>query len=188
MPTRQPFYSGKASIFAIGMLISQAAFAQITEITTRPADVDAIDFGQFNLLPSDSISAPQPFESFGGIKGSIDRGIGTPLSLSMQFCFCRLGAEGETGFTGNYMTGDWLIRADPPGQITIHFKKPVRLVGTQLSNNYGGPFVAHIQAFKNKKLVGTFTENGNLTSTADNTAIFLGVMDTTAGITDVTIP
>jgi hypothetical protein len=163
---------GKASIIAIGMLTSQAALAQITEITARPTGVDAIDFGQFNLLPNDPISDPQPFESFGGIKGSIDQGTGTPLSLAMQFCFCRLGAEGGSGFTGNYMTGDWLIRADPPRQITVHFQHPVRLVGTQLSNNYGGPFTAHIQAFKHNKLLATFTENGNLTSTADNTAIF----------------
>jgi len=147
---------GKATIITIGMLTSQAALAQITEITARPAGVDAIDFGQFNLLPTDPISNPQPFESFGGIEGSINQGTGTPLSLGIQFCFCRLGAEAGYGFTGNYMTGDWLIRADPPGQIIIHFKQPVRLVGTQLSNNYGGPFLAKIQAFNHRKLLGTF--------------------------------
>jgi hypothetical protein len=60
----------------------------------------------------------------------------------------------------------------------------VRFVGTQLSNNYGDLFIAHVQAFNGKKPLGTFTENGNSTSTADNTAIFLGVA-VTADITDV---
>jgi hypothetical protein len=96
----------KATIIAIGMLTSQAAFAQITEITARPGGVDAIDFGQFNLLPNDSISNPQPFESLGGIQGSISQDVGNPLTLAMQYCFCRLGAEGNSGFTGNYLTGD----------------------------------------------------------------------------------
>jgi hypothetical protein len=82
------------------------------------------------------------------------------------------------------MTGDWLIGA-AAGDIIIHFQQPVRLVGKQLSNNFGGPFTAHIQAFSHNKLLGTFTETGNTTSTADNAAIFLGVMDTTPDITDV---
>jgi len=74
----------------------------------------------------------------------------------MQYCFCRLGDEGNSGFTANYQYGDWLIAGG--GDIIISFQHPVRLVGTQLSNNYGGNFTAYIQAFNNNKLLGTFTK------------------------------
>jgi hypothetical protein len=81
----------------------------------------------------------------------------------MQYCFCRLGDEGNSGFTNlgitaNHQYGDWLIAGG--GDVIISFQHPVRLVGTQLTNNYGGPFIAEVQAFNNNKLLATFTENG----------------------------
>src|SRR5262249_32538144 len=46
-------------------------------------------------------------------------------------------------------------------------------------------FTAQIQAFHGNQLLGTFSENGPLTTSADNSAIFLGVADTAAEITSV---
>jgi hypothetical protein len=172
-----------AAVLVVTLAFLPARAQVVTELTVRPTGVDAVDFGQFNLLPnSQQIPTPQRFESFGGIDGNLDEG---PLYIEMQCC-TRLNSLTGQATTSNFMMGDWLIYTNTPGSaILIHFRRPVHLVGTQLSNNYGGPFIAKIEAFSGRRSLGTFTENGNNTATADNTAIFLGVTTTTAAITDV---
>jgi hypothetical protein len=46
-------------------------------------------------------------------------------------------------------------------------------------------FTAEIQAFHHGDLLGTFTEEGTVTTSNDNSAIFLGVTDTKKTITRI---
>jgi hypothetical protein len=61
------------------------------------------------------------------------------------------------------------------GPLTLNFDTPVSTVGAQIDNNIYGVFTAEIQAFYNNVLLGTFTESGSVTTSNDNSAIFLGV-------------
>jgi hypothetical protein len=178
-----------AGIIAASLLVFVHSAHALTALTVRPSGVDAIDFGQFNLLP---YGASQPavvglinFYSYGGIRGSIGQKA-IPLYLEMQCC-ARPNLITGQAVTSNFYSGDWLITPNSVGQpIVINFQQPVRLVGAQLSNNYGGQFVAIIRIYNGNKLLGSFSESGDNTATADNSAIFLGVMDTTADITRIT--
>jgi len=163
-------------------------------VTTRPGTPtvsDEIDWGQFNVLSSfqQSISTPQRFESYiDGIRGSIGEK-GSPLFVVRNFD--NNPHYGNDAITANFAPGDWAIEVGaqlpsvPPPQILISFLQPVSFVGTQLGRNGGGPFTARVQVFSNNTLLGTFSENGNTTDLLDNSAIFLGVMDAKAEITDV---
>lgn len=72
-----------------------------------------------------------------------------------------------------------------PSRITITFKTPLKSVGAQVASNEYGPHVAQIQALNHNEVLGTFTESGNSTDLADGSAIFLGVQDTKAEITQI---
>jgi hypothetical protein len=164
----------------------QEAHAQVTMVTTRPS-TDAIDWGQLNVLPSGEqpIPTPQRFESFEGIRGSIGEKR-SPLFVERNFD--GNPHYGEDAITTNFAPGDWVIAAGSQiqgSQILISFQQPVRFVGAQLGRNGGAQFIGKIQVFSNNNLLGMFTENGNTTANLDNTAIFLGVMDAEADITDV---
>jgi hypothetical protein len=166
---------------AVALMVTEAANAQITIVTSRPGG-DAIDWGQLNVYPNNPFQTPQPFQSFGGINGKIDQE-GTTYTW-MQCCSPRFGGT----YDGNFAQGDWLIitfSTPGPPQIALSFKEPLRSVGAQIAGNNYGPYTAQIKAFNHNKPLGSFTENGNLTTLADNSAIFLGVQSTQANITDV---
>jgi hypothetical protein len=165
---------------ADAQVISQAARAQLIEVTARPAG-DIVNWGQLNVSPGTTISTPQPFTSYGGIDGSAT--VDQNGNATIQEQCCR-GLEGL--WDGNFAPGDLLFdTSNTAVRLTLSFKKPVKSVGTQIGANTFGSFIAQIQAFDHSKLLGTFRENGYETSLAYNSAIFLGVMATTANITSV---
>jgi hypothetical protein len=161
---------------AYGLTIPEAAQAQITGVTTRPSG-DTIQWGQLNFAPLTPFPTPQSFTSYGGIDGIIESGHDGNAFVSEQCC------PGNT--EANFAIGDLLFINNAPTQLTLSFKKPLKSVGTQIGQTSYGPFTAQIQAFDHKKLLGTFSENGDVTDLADNSAIFLGVTATTAEITSV---
>jgi hypothetical protein len=190
--------NNKVRAFTAALLItlgasSHLAHAQISIVTARPSPSDAIDWGQLNVLSSfqEPISTPQRFNSYDGITCAVgDKG--TPLFIVRNFD--NNPHYGSDAITTDFAPGDWAITeciSCPLGlplsqsQIHISFQQSVRFVGTQLGRNSGGPFIATLQVFGNNRLLGKFMENGNTLASLDNTAIFLGVMDTKAEITDV---
>jgi hypothetical protein len=173
--------SGLIAAFALaGLLVTEAANAQVIIMTSRPGG-DTIDWRQINVVSGSNnpFPTPLPFESFNGIQGTAGRK-GDLLYLWRQCCCANDGT-----YDGNFNQGDYLILSGTPAQIILNFKTPVKSVGAQVASNQYGSYVAQIQAFNNKRLLGTFTENGNLTTLADGSAIFLGIQDTIAEITDI---
>lgn len=94
------------------------------------------------------------------------------------------------GFAGNFAAGDNLLYTGnvftPPGSgpVTLNFSSPVSGFGTQFNSDGANspvpqPFTAQIAAFDGTTLLGTFTENGVLDNASDNSAIFLGLIDST---------
>jgi len=86
------------------------------------------------------------------------------------------------GWSGNFAPGDDLLYTNAHGPLTLTFGKGIFGAGAQIgSNGYGG-FTAKIC----DNLGDCFTENGIETKNADNSAIFIGLLDTSPGITSIT--
>ncbi|HEX9246221.1 MAG TPA: PEP-CTERM sorting domain-containing protein, partial [bacterium] len=65
------------------------------------------------------------------------------------------------------------------GPMTLQFANPLSGVGAQIQGNPSGPYTATLKVFSpTDTLLGTFTVAGNNSEISDNTAPFLGVIDT----------
>jgi hypothetical protein len=93
-----------------------------------------------------------------------------------------------TGWNGNFTPGDNLLSTNSTGgPITITFTNPVHGALTQIQRNAFGDFTANLTAYGvNNNTLGTFSLAGLSTSNADNSAIFIGVKDSTASIAKLT--
>jgi len=83
------------------------------------------------------------------------------------------------GWFGNFTPGDNILYTAGNGPITLTFSSPVSGVGTQFQQNLYGDFTAQIQLYNGATLLGTFTEAGDSNGNGDNSAIFLGAIDST---------
>ncbi len=166
----------KLILFAIFALLCTAvvANASIVLITNRAdAGSDLADWGQ---LGSSFTPIPNPFNatSTGGV------------GITGTFACC--GGERRdqgNGWAGNFANGDHLVWTEGNGPLTLSFSTPLSAVGAQIQADYFGAFTAQIQAYNGNTLLGTFSESGNSTSNGDNSAIFIGVKDSTAEITSI---
>jgi PEP-CTERM motif len=146
-------------------------------VTTRPAGGDLVDWAQLGPAFT-QLSSPQNFVSTGGItgtvsdSGTIERRDQTPPSTG--------------GWGGNFAPGDALVwNQDNGNSFTLTFNTPLSQVGAQIQDDFPFPFTATISAFdSSNNLLGTFSENGNSTHAADNSAIYIGIA--AAGISSIT--
>ena len=88
------------------------------------------------------------------------------------------------GWFGNFAPGDGLvwsrdIQADEgTGPITLTPSQAVTGIGAQFMADFYGAFVARLEAFSGAASLGFFTIPGVANGNADNSAVFLGVYDT----------
>ena len=93
----------------------------------------------------------------------------------------------SNGWAGNFAPGDNLLWSQGSGPITIAFANPVFGAGAKIMANYYGTFTANLTAYDvSNNSLGTFNLPGLSTSNADNSAIFIGVKDSTASIAKLT--
>jgi hypothetical protein len=166
-------------VLGLASALISPAHGQVTQVTSRPGG-DTVVWCQLNFPPGATFPTPVHFASYGGIEGKaiVDKeGSG---ELQEQCC---AGINGL--FDGNFSPGDMLFLTTSSAPLAISFEKPVKSVGAQIGFNTYGPFIAQIQAYDHNRLLGSFNETGNETSSADNSAIFLGVADAKAEITKV---
>jgi PEP-CTERM motif len=83
------------------------------------------------------------------------------------------------GWFGNFAPGDNILWTDGNGPITLTFSTPVSGVGAQVESDDFGDFTAQIALYDGATLLGSYTEAGDGEDTDDNTAIFLGAIDST---------
>ena len=96
-----------------------------------------------------------------------------------------------TGWNGNFTPGDNVLSTNSTGgPITITFTNPVHGALTQIQRNTFGDFTANLTAYSvnnnTYNTLGNFSLAGLSTSNADNSAIFIGVKDSTASIAKLT--
>jgi len=88
----------------------------------------------------------------------------------------------SSGWSGNFAPGAHLIWTfGSNGPLTLDFSNTstITAAGAQIQANNFGTFTAQIEALAaNGTVLASFTENGNSTSTADNSAIFIGIQAT----------
>jgi hypothetical protein len=169
-----------AGVLLLGSQISQAAPVQVFSRAALGAD-DHVDWNAlspfFNVYNGPSTVPTQA-------------GFNIDLHACCSFTEYRRVNEG-TGWTGNFALGDHLVVFGGAGPSDLHgsllgidFLGPlVYGFGVQIQSEQPGPFTAHVGVIGDKGIVlGVFDVVGNSTADEDNSAAFLGVLDTTASI------
>ena len=160
----------------LGMALPSPSQA-LSVVTTRAGigQNDFTDWGQFGVelttVPSGSTAT-----SNGGT-------VVTTISQAGSATFTLYDQSSQWG--GNFNPGDHLLFTGlgNPGPATLQFNHGLFAVGTQLQQNFFGNFTGTIQAYDSlNNLLGTFSLAGTSNGNGDNSAIFLGVSDTTADI------
>jgi PEP-CTERM motif len=163
-------------MFAASLIVSllPADGWALSFVATRGA-LGANDFVDWSVLGTDVSDVINPFLT------SSDVGLGITGSLPAGD-FLRVD-EGST-WSGNFAPGDALLFTGfNPGPISLAFGSPIFGAGAQIQNNIYGEFRGIISAFDSSNaLLGSFQLDGNSNGSGDNSAIFLGVRDTTARI------
>lgn len=183
--------------FFLSLAVSPLSSAQnyINLVTDRSAlgANDSLDWG---ILGGNGFIPPNPFtvQSVDGIViTATDTAKGLePLEIQVQ-CSVPSSPFGCGRWPGNFAPGDnllWVQFGGNPDNLVLTFSTPVSGAGMQIQSNPNtslGPFTATIQAFNGTTLLGSFTENGNSNGAADNSAIFIGVLSSTANITSLVL-
>jgi hypothetical protein len=167
----------------------------VTLVTSRAAlnPTDSLDWGK---LGGNGSNPPYPIvtTTTGGVPVTASRSIPTttPFEIVVQ-------TPPGTGWSGNFAPGDSLLwealggNPEPTASLVLTFGSPIAGAGLQIQPDIRmgavdvGPFTATIQAFNGGTLLGSFTEAGNSTQAADNSAIFIGVEGSTDDITSLVI-
>jgi hypothetical protein len=162
----------------VGLLATARAHAGLI-LVTSPAALgpnDSIDWGQLGTDPT-FLSTTQTVTSGGGL--------GATVSTTDPAGLVRLD-EGND-WIGNFTLGDHLLGNNSfnYSPMTIAFASPVLGVGANFNADDYGAFTGTIEAFDGSTSLGTFTEDGVVTSNEDGSAIFIGVRDTKAEITSI---
>jgi hypothetical protein len=171
-------YLGVATVTAttlvsLGVLLPSSAQA-ITFVTALGTN-DYYDWGTLGL--GNTVSNPSTVTSNLGNNATISQAGGS-FEIRQQ----------SNSWNGNFAPGDnvlWSKGANGP--ITIAFANPVFGAGAKIQRNIFGLFTANLTAYDvSNNSLGTFNLPGLSTSNADNSAIFIGVKDSTASIAKLT--
>lgn len=161
-------------VVALALALTVGAHA-ISFVTSRPA-LGSNDFVDWATLGPYGTVVSNPFttSSNGGLSMTVSKPTSGPFERRDQ----------STGWWGNFAPGDALLwTRDEVGPMEIVFANPVLGAGAQIQRDAYGSFVGKIKAYDSmNNLLGSFSLSGNSTSSADNSAIFLGVKDTSAVI------
>jgi len=172
------FFIYVLSFMVVGLLgLSTRLYAAPVVVTSRAtlAGNDFVDWGGFGA-PFTVVANPSNVSSN---TAAITANVSMP---SGQF---ERRDQSSGGWDGNFAPGDHLLWTESAnvGPMIISFNNPVNGAGAQIQADFFGPFTATINAYDaSSTLIGSFTINGNSNPNADNSAIFLGVMDTSPTI------
>ena len=165
---------------AVVLFAGCPVFADIINVVTDQPSLganDSINWGQLPP-PITFLRTPQSVTS--------DLGLGATITTPSGAFYTD--QQGDP-WKGNFSAGDLLIGtgqfdATPAGSISVTFATPVSAVGAQMGYNVitskPFPFAAGIRVYDSaNNLMATFTLPGVMDNTADNSAVFIGVKDST---------
>ena len=172
-------------LIATALLIGRPpiAVADPILVTVRPS-LGANDFIDWGVLGSTDRAVPNPLivTSHGDSTTAVVSRVDPTRSLQ------RLTQVGPGVCAGNW-SGNFgpcdkvLYTSNVPGPVSIEFGMGVFGAGAQIQATRGGPFTAMIDVFDNANaLMVSYHVAGLSSFTSDNSAVFLGVRDTTPTI------
>ena len=163
-----------------GMAPAGPQTGSVNLVTTR-SGLCGNDLINWNQLPPPVATVPTPVSvtSNNGVSGTLTSNAGSVFS-----------DEQASGFwNGNFGPGDFLagtgqtVAASP---IRIDFPAPVWGVGAQMGYGANGSFLAGISVFGAGNIpLGSYDVSGTESNAGDNSAPFIGVLDTAGGISTV---
>jgi hypothetical protein len=175
-------YLGVATVTAttlvsLGVLLPSSAQA-ISFVTSRNA-LGANDYYDWGTLGSSFTTVNNP--------STVTSNLGNNATISQAGGSFLILQEGNSA-SGNFAPGDNLLWSQGAnGPITIAFANPVFGAGAQIQANSYGSFTANLTAYDvSNNSLGTFNLPGLSNGNADNSAIFIGVADSTASIAKLT--
>lgn len=175
------------TLLSLGILLPGSAqaisFFGRSDINSFGAN-DYYDWGTLGF--GNTINNPSTVTSNLG-KGATISQSGGSFSIGKQSLTPNTWSPGTT-WRGNFTPGDNLLgTAGINGPITITFANPVHGALTQIQSNISGNFTANLTAYDvSNNSLGTFSLAGLSTFGANNSAIFIGVKDSTASIAKLT--
>jgi hypothetical protein len=89
------------------------------------------------------------------------------------------------GWGGNFAAGNGVLWTSfgPNGPLIVDFPVPIFGAGAQIQSDWFGTFTGTVSAYdKMGNLLATYSLAGNSTDAGDNSAIFLGILDSNAQI------
>ncbi len=136
---------------------------------------DSVDWGLLGG-PFTSVSNPFAVPSSGGLSVNVSEASGT---------FERRD-QGD-GWAGNFAGGDRLLwTSGPNGPITLDFASPIIGAGSQIQNDFFGPFGGTVSAYDSgSSLLGSYSFGGNSSFAGDNSAIFVGLVSDSANVSRI---
>ena len=162
---------------SLGVLLPSSAQA-ISFVTSRNA-LGANDYYDWGTLGSSFTTVNNP--------STVTSNLGNNATISQAGGNFEIRQQ-SNGWAGEFAPGDnvlWSQGANGP--ITIAFANPVFGAGAQIQGNYGGSFTANLTAYDvSNNSLGTFNLPGLTNGNSDNSAIFIGVEDSTASIAKLT--
>jgi hypothetical protein len=154
-------------------------------VTSRSAlaGTDSVNWG--TLGPS-ATAAPNPFT----ILSTSGRSISVSKTQVDVFVLDeQTPPTSSSSWNGNFAPGDVVLYTHDYSSrtfnpITLNFDTTaVAAGGAQIQSESFGAFTAEVQALDSSgNILASFTENGNSTNAADNSAIFIGISSTSANI------
>ena len=162
---------------ALGALATASAWAgTLTWVTTLAA-----------LSSNDSVSWDQLGPAFTTVASPASVTSVNGLSMTVSDGGTLERRDQGSGWTGNFTFLDQLLwNQDNGNPITVvDLSAPISGAGAQIQSDVYGSFTATISAYNGSTLLGSFTENGVSTGAGDGSAIFIGLVDTSAEITSI---
>jgi hypothetical protein len=162
----------RIAFLAVGLLTA-ATFAHAGSITgtaTRSGN-DSANWGQLGACGT---TIPASFSA------TSTAGVGITGTLAGDG---QVRVQSTCGWGGNFASGDSVLWTEGNGPLTLAFSKGVLGAGAQIDADLFGAFTAMICANGTEFC---FSESGDITGAGDNSSIYIGLLDTTPGITSIT--
>jgi hypothetical protein len=156
---------------------------------TALAGTDSVNWG--TLGPAGTVVA-NPFQILSTSGRSVS--VSQPTQFGPFGVFEQAPPTTAGSWNGNFAPGDMLLKGGNLGMkesdpTTLNFgATAVAAGGAQIQSDYSGSFTAEVQALDaSGNVLASFTEVGNSTNAADNSAIFIGISSSSANIYQIAL-
>jgi hypothetical protein len=181
MAGRTPFF-GLTSLFATGACTALAcAPTQAITVVTNTSSYSVVNAFDWESAGPDGTDLANPFIVNANVN-SLQANVQQPTGNTVI-------ARQSSSWKGNFAPGDFVLTTQGAnGPLTVTFAQPVAGVVTQIQSAKIGAFQSQIEAYSTSDvLLGSFSVYGISDDFSDDSAIHIGVNDSTASIKKIVL-